>query len=169
MSDRVCIMRDGRVVQTGTPQELYDEPANRYVADFVGRSNFFEGVVTRMANGGGAEVRVAGAIDLPARASLSAPTLASGEKVSISVRPEQMTLSRDSSGAPAEAVFRSRAEVLNRIFLGEHTEYLVREARLGDFLVLQPRRAELGERPFELGETVHISWRQEAAVALPMA
>jgi spermidine/putrescine transport system ATP-binding protein len=68
---------------------------------------------------------------------------------------------------PAETAFRSQAEIVNRIFLGEHTEYLVREARLGSFLVLQPRRAELGERPFELGETVNIGWRQEAAIALP--
>ena len=43
MSDRVCIMRDGRIVQIGTPRELYDEPVNGYVADFVGKSNFFAG------------------------------------------------------------------------------------------------------------------------------
>ena len=45
MSDRVAIMREGRIVQIGSPQELYDEPANRYVADFVGKSNFFNGTV----------------------------------------------------------------------------------------------------------------------------
>ena len=49
MSDQVCIMRDGRIVQAGTPRSLYDEPVNRYVADFVGKSNFFPG------NGGGPE------------------------------------------------------------------------------------------------------------------
>ena len=46
MSDRICIMRSGRIVQVGSPQELYDRPRNRYVADFVGKSNFFEGRVT---------------------------------------------------------------------------------------------------------------------------
>ncbi len=43
MSDRVCVMRDGRIVQEGSPRDLYDRPVNRYVADFVGKSNFFEG------------------------------------------------------------------------------------------------------------------------------
>ncbi|MBI3672516.1 MAG: ABC transporter ATP-binding protein, partial [Rhizobiales bacterium] len=43
MSGRVCVMRDGRIVQTGSPRELYDRPVNRYVADFVGKSNFFAG------------------------------------------------------------------------------------------------------------------------------
>ena len=43
MSDRVCVMREGRIVQTGSPRELYDQPVNRYVADFVGKTNFFEG------------------------------------------------------------------------------------------------------------------------------
>jgi spermidine/putrescine transport system ATP-binding protein len=43
MSDRVCVMREGRIVQLGTPRELYDHPVNRYVADFVGKSNMFVG------------------------------------------------------------------------------------------------------------------------------
>ena len=43
MSDRVCVMREGRIVQAGSPRELYDRPVNRYVADFVGKTNFFAG------------------------------------------------------------------------------------------------------------------------------
>jgi spermidine/putrescine transport system ATP-binding protein len=43
MSDRVCVMREGRIVQVGTPRDLYDRPNSRYVADFVGKSNFFKG------------------------------------------------------------------------------------------------------------------------------
>ena len=43
MSDRVCVMREGRIIQSGSPRELYDKPVNRYVADFVGKSNFFAG------------------------------------------------------------------------------------------------------------------------------
>jgi ABC-type Fe3+/spermidine/putrescine transport system ATPase subunit len=43
MSDRVCVMREGRIVQSGSPRDLYDRPVNRYVADFVGKSNFFAG------------------------------------------------------------------------------------------------------------------------------
>ena len=52
MSDRVCIMRDGCIVQTGTPRQLYEEPANRYVADFVGKSNFLDGLGAGSDGGG---------------------------------------------------------------------------------------------------------------------
>jgi spermidine/putrescine transport system ATP-binding protein len=166
MSDRVCIMREGRIVQTGTPRELYDEPTNRYVADFVGKSNFFDGVVSSVA-GDRADIRLDASIEVAARTSRSAAPIAAGEKISMSVRPEQMALSRNDADLPGESAFRFSAEILNRIFLGEHTEYLVREDRLGAFLVLQPRRAEAGNRPFEVGETVHVGWRQEAAIALP--
>jgi spermidine/putrescine transport system ATP-binding protein len=64
-------------------------------------------------------------------------------------------------------MFRSEVKVLNRIFLGEHTEYLVREERLGEFLVLASRRAEMRDRRFDVGDTVHVGWRHEAAIALP--
>jgi spermidine/putrescine transport system ATP-binding protein len=166
MSDRVCIMREGRIVQVGTPRELYDEPASRYVADFVGKSNFFAGVVRRVS-GASAEVDLDAGIVATARMSATALPIAPGGKVSLSVRPEQMALARQAETLPRENAFRARAEILNRIFLGEHTEYLVKEERLGPFLVLSPRQAELGERPFEVGESIHVGWRQEAAIALP--
>jgi spermidine/putrescine transport system ATP-binding protein len=166
MSDRVSIMRDGKIVQTGSPNDLYDEPANRYVADFVGRSNFFEGVV-RSLSGGIADVDLDARVATRARTSRNATSVKAGERISVSVRPEQMALARTPAALPREAAFRSEAQILNRIFLGEHTEYLVREDRLGSFLVLSPRQAELGERPFEVGEKINVGWRPEAAIALP--
>src|SRR5262249_39013769 len=151
MSDRVAIMRDGRIVQTGAPQELYDEPASRYVADFVGKSNFFEGRVRRLA-GGFAEIDLDAQVATTAPMSRTAADLGAGAKVSMSVRPEQMTLARSSGSLPAGSSFSGEARVLNRIFLGEHTEYLIEEKRLGPFLALSPRQTELGERPFEVGD-----------------
>ncbi|HEX6094253.1 MAG TPA: ABC transporter ATP-binding protein, partial [Dongiaceae bacterium] len=55
MSDSIAIMRDGRIVQSGSPAELYDAPVNRYVADFVGESNFFSGRVEE-ADAGAARI-----------------------------------------------------------------------------------------------------------------
>jgi spermidine/putrescine transport system ATP-binding protein len=167
MSDRVCIMRDGRIVQVGTPRELYDEPASGYVADFVGRSNFFGGTVRRLADGI-AEVELDSAIATTARVSRCADPIAAGEKVRLSVRPEQMALARSEGALPPDIAFRAEAEIVNRIFLGEHTEYLVKEQRLGAFMVLSPRQTELAERPFEIGESVHVGWRRQAAIALPV-
>jgi len=166
MSDRVAIMREGRIVQIGAPRELYDEPASRYVADFVGKSNFFEGIVRAVADGT-AEIELDAKVAVTARTSRAASPIAVGKRVSMSVRPEQMSLSKTRDRMPETGAFNGRARVLNRIFLGEHTEYLVEEERLGQFLALSPRQSELGDKPFEVGDSIHVAWRREAAIALP--
>jgi len=51
MSDTISIMREGRIVQTGSPRELYDAPVNRYVADFIGQSDFFAGSLVEAGPG----------------------------------------------------------------------------------------------------------------------
>jgi spermidine/putrescine transport system ATP-binding protein len=167
MSDRVAIMREGHIVQIGAPRELYDEPASRYVADFVGKSNFFEGVARSVAEGI-AEIDLDAKVATSARTSRTANPIAAGEKVSLSVRPEQMSLSRTPDRLPAASAYKGSARVLNRIFLGEHTEYLVEEERLGRFLALSPRQSELGDKPFEVGDSIYVAWRREAAIALPL-
>ena len=164
MSDRVCIMRDGRIVQVGSPRELYDQPQSRYVADFVGKSNFFDGTVGA-ASPEGAEIKLDCGITVPAGAS-NGFAVAAGDKVSISVRPEQMILARSETRLPGDSAVRTQACVLNRIFLGEHTEYLLRSEQLGEFLVLSPRQSEAGEPPFDAGETVHVAWSPQAALLL---
>jgi spermidine/putrescine transport system ATP-binding protein len=166
MSDRVAIMREGRIVQIGTPLELYDQPASRYVADFVGKSNFFDGTVRTVFNGA-AEIDLDARITTTARTSGAARRIAPGEKVAMSVRPEQMVLSRSGAALPDDPAFTGRARVLNRIFLGEHTEYLLQEERLGQLLVLASRQAQLAGPALEVGDQIHVAWRQEAAIALP--
>ncbi len=162
MSDRVCIMREGRIVQTGSPRQLYDRPVSRYVADFIGKSNFFDG---QLADTGqdAARVKLDCGIEIgaPQAAGLSA-----GDRVSVSVRPEQMIVARDPVRLPPDSAVRLPARVLNRIFLGEHTEYLLQSDTLGAFLVLSPRQSELSERPFDTGESVHVAWSRDAALIL---
>jgi spermidine/putrescine transport system ATP-binding protein len=153
MSDRICIMRAGRIVQVGSPRDLYDAPNSRYVADFVGKSNFFEGPLSSVSG-------LIGTVDLPAgpaRGKLG-QDVAVGRKVSLSVRPEQISLSH-TAGAVA-------VQVRNRIFLGEHTEYLVNSPSLGDFLVLVSRQTEAAEGAFDPGQAAFADWNPETALIL---
>lgn len=154
MSDRVCIMRDGRIVQIGSPRELYDRPQSRYVAGFVGTSNFFDGLVTSSQDGT-VSVRLENGVVVDGQAIKHA---AVGQQVCISVRPEQIRL--HSTGDGEDVV------VLNRIFLGEHTEYLVKHQTLGEFLVLSPRLSELDDGPFNTGDRLMASWDASAALVL---
>jgi len=165
MSDRVCIMREGAIVQVGSPRELYDNPLNRYIADFVGKSNFFDGVVQESTahelvvklNHGDQVVRAKNRHQNPHTV---------GEQVILSIRPEQLILSRQANRLPAVNEVVINATIRNRIFLGEHTEYLLHNAQLGEFLALFPRQNEVDESPFDVNENIHISWNQEATLVL---
>jgi spermidine/putrescine transport system ATP-binding protein len=133
MSDRVCVMREGRISQSGSPRELYDRPVNRYVADFVGKSNFFPGP--------------------------TADTI-------VSVRPELVEIAAREADLPSGLDRHLSVRVLNRIFLGENTEYRVVHERLGEFTVVAPRKSERNTGTFEIGNTAATGWRPEAALVL---
>lgn len=156
LSDRICVMRDGRIVQVGTPQQLYDEPNSRYVADFVGTSNFFSGRLDSVQGGLG-RFRTDAGLTLEGRLTAG---VAPGDRVELSIRPEQIRM------APEPSATSLDARVQNRIFLGEHTEYLVRNEQLGPIVVLAPRRTEFGARSYEAGERVYINWSGDAALIL---
>jgi spermidine/putrescine transport system ATP-binding protein len=161
MSDRTCIMHAGRIVQVGSPRELYDRPVSRYVADFVGKSNFFDGRLRPDGNGTGC-VETAAGLKLFGRCE---GELAQGSTVSLSLRPEQISLSRGET-APASRDICLPVAIRNRIFLGEHTEYLVHHRALGEFLVLVPRQSEAVEGSFETGQEAWARWTPGAALIL---
>jgi len=148
-------MRGGRIVQTGAPAELYDAPLNRYVADFVGKTNFFDGTLDSVEGPTGTVA--AGPRRLAGRMTGGRQ----GDAVSLSLRPEQIALTR----APA-AEIDLPVQVINRIFLGEHTEYLVRNADLGEFLVLVSRQAEAANGSYRPGDSAHAGWKADAALIL---
>ncbi len=77
------------------------------------------------------------------------------------LRPEQIRLTRKPDGGVSYPV-----QIVTRIFLGEHTEYLVRHADLGDFLVLVPRQAEATEGGFEPGDAAIATWANGSALIL---
>ena len=152
MSDRICIMQGGRIVQTGSPTALYDQPISRYVADFVGKSNFIDGNCDK------GQVRTPHG-RYPGRLS-GHP--AEGAKVTLSIRPEQIEMTRACPTRPAG----EPVQVVNRIFLGEHTEYLVHHDTLGDLLVRVARGAEAAEGAFAPGDSAFVRWGQGAGLIL---
>jgi spermidine/putrescine transport system ATP-binding protein len=164
MSDRVCIMRDGHLVQVGTPRELYDEPVNGYVADFVGKSNFFTGTAGPVRDGL-IDVTLVDGLKAAGRASKSTTRPEQGAPVLVSVRPEQIRLAAAAGDLPNGVAFRAEVQVLNRIFLGEQTEYLVTHDRLGEFMVRSPRQGN-AITPFEIGDRVTVGWPPDAALIL---
>ncbi|MDP4032312.1 MAG: ABC transporter ATP-binding protein [Pseudorhodobacter sp.] len=159
MSDRICVMRAGRIVQVGSPRELYDRPMNRYVADFVGKTNFFDGILSTVSGSTGT-IAAKGAWQLSGQI-IGTPL--PGQRVSINLRPEQISLRRLADDAQDVSL---PVLVVNRIFLGEHTEYLVKNDDLGEFIVLVPRQAEAAEGGFAPGDSGFATWLATSALVL---
>ncbi|MCL5776116.1 ABC transporter ATP-binding protein [Limibaculum sp. FT325] len=160
MSDTICIMRDGRIVQMGGARELYDEPANAYVADFVGKSNFIAG--TARAGGGLRDPHGRG---FGGRRPAGGRALGEGEKAVLAVRPETVAILPDGAASGGFDVALA-GRIRNRIFLGEHTEYLVAVEGIGDMLALVPKLAEEERGSFGEGQAVTIAWNDRSALVL---
>jgi multiple sugar transport system ATP-binding protein len=101
MADKIVVMRDGRVEQTGSPLDLYDHPANQFVAGFIGSPamNFLPGVLKR--SGGAARVEFADGMSLPAPHSAGGQD---GQKVVYGTRPEHIELAGGDDGVATEVV-----------------------------------------------------------------
>jgi spermidine/putrescine transport system ATP-binding protein len=99
MSDRIVLMRQGRIAQVGTPRDLYDRPASRYVADFIGETNLLPGTVVENAPGM-VTLRVG---DATLRGVSDAP-LATGSEAWLTVRPEAIALSNGAAPAGHNAI-----------------------------------------------------------------
>ncbi|KQM81314.1 ABC transporter ATP-binding protein [Agromyces sp. Leaf222] len=115
LSDRMGVMRDGRICQLGTPEQLYREPKDLFVAKFLGKTNLFPGQITGL-DGARAAVRVGGN-DLVARAN---PAII-GDDVVCSVRPEQLILGAAGSGSAVPAGLQRIADaaITEVRFLGQ--------------------------------------------------
>jgi spermidine/putrescine transport system ATP-binding protein len=151
MSDRICIMGKGRIAQVGSPQELYDRPRSRYVADFVGKANIVTAQITgrqegmaQAVLGNGTKVIVH---DAPGDTRKSAE---------IAIRPEALNIVPE-GGQTGDAV-AIPAKVTHRTFLGDRTEYLLLAEGIGPLQVNAPRQAARALGEHEVGAMVHVLW-----------
>jgi iron(III) transport system ATP-binding protein len=117
IADRVAVLEGGVIQQVGTPMDLYDDPANRFIANFVGSINIIPGTLVPSGDGLAFRSEVLGEIALDAGAARAGPA-------EIAVRPHALRLA--APGAPAEpGAIRVRGTVLEREFLGEFVRYRI--------------------------------------------
>jgi iron(III) transport system ATP-binding protein len=121
VSDRVIVMSNARIAQIGSPRELYERPADRFLADFIGDANLITGEVVQ---NGDSQVFVAGSLRLPLQASnVSGPAV-------FAVRPQRLSLHRAPPSSPS-----IQGTLLKTAYLGTHLEHNV-HTELGDMLVI---------------------------------
>ena len=154
MSDRVGVMSEGRLLQVGTPTQVYEHPANRFVADFIGRTNLLEGVAEGPA-----------ALRLDAGTVLAAETdLAPGTPAALSVRPEQVRL--HSRGEAPQGMPCLDGVILDATYLGHAYVYTVSIGGPGDGATTVTARAETGSAARAAGEPVSVSWDPDSTTVV---
>ena len=120
MSDRIIVMNHGRIQQTGHPTAIYDRPANRFVADFIGSANLLDGIVRDLQG----DLAI---VDLPrAGATLRCKSyrpVIIGAQVTVAIRPENIELEAASDGGTRNTV---RGTVVNKINMGSFIDCRVR-------------------------------------------
>jgi spermidine/putrescine ABC transporter ATP-binding subunit len=159
MSDRVAVMNNGRIIQIGTPTDVYERPQNAFVAGFVGVSNLLHGQVEEM-DGGSARVIVKG-FDRVLIKPLSG--CLPGHEVHVTVRPEKIRMASHSADAPVDGSL-ARGHIRDVSYAGAFTRYT---AHVGDSdMVIVEQNEGSGPR-IRLGEEVWLSWPADQMVVLP--
>ena len=152
LSDRICVFNEGRIMQVGTPDDLYNLPENRFVADFIGETNFLTGKVTSRENGG-YSIQLDEAISMNGllRDSFDPP-----EKwATYSLRPEKILI-----GESAEQVENSYEGVVQEfLYLGEFTKYRISLSNKIELTVKATNRK--GRKLLSKGEKTAVGWERE--------
>lgn len=162
MSDRIAVMDHGRVLQTGTPTEIYERPSCHFVADFIGEANFCEGVVSAVEQGY-ASVRSPSGLTLRGQVG---PQVRVGQKVIFTIRPEKAFLAVQQPTANGASCFP--AQVDRVAYIGSDTRILVRLADGQIFSVWeQNTRSTLDRNAYwQPGEQGYLWWPADNALVL---
>ena len=147
VSDHIIVMEGGRIAQQGTPHELYEAPASRFLADFIGDANLIDG---ELANGAGGTRFVAGGVS----ASVHANGVRPGA-VTLALRPHRLRITPAGQGVVP-------GECKRAAYLGSRVEYVV-TTPWGELLVFEAATAT----PLARGTPVGVAFEQDAAIVLP--
>jgi len=160
MSDRVVVMSDGRIEQTGAPAEVYEEPVNLYVARFVGETNILDGRILARDNG-----QVAAVVEGVPCALSSRRDVAPGDAVKVILRPEDLLVER--SAPEGGKVLWLPGTVEETVYKGTTYDIAV-NLDVGKRVVATEFFDEDAEKiAFAPGERVFVSWIQGWEVVLP--
>jgi putrescine transport system ATP-binding protein len=162
LSTRIAVMNRGQVVQVGTPSEIYEFPHNRFVADFIGTTNLFEGTVNEGGMAGHVVVRSAEAgcdliVDDPGR-------FGHGQRVWVSLRPEKIRLSKDP--VPGAAANQIKGMVWELGYLGNRSTYRIKTESGKLITVFAQNDQRTSEWTIDWSDEVYLSWTANCAVVL---
>ncbi len=154
MSDRIAVMSSGRILQIGDPSDIYEHPQERFVADFIGETNFLEAEVSdkqarRLRLDEGGEVTVAGAFDQD-----------QGQRVTLAVRPERAQLEKPGSQAAL------KGSVANVVYFGTDTTYHITLEGSGKPFTVRMQNRQGARNAFSVGDSIALVLPEDAIQVL---
>ena len=154
MSNRIAVFNDGKVQQLSSPDKLYEEPVNSFVAEFIGENNTFQGEVSDISNGK-CKVKlkegeiVANPINVKSK----------GDKTTVSIRPERALIN------PAKKLDNNyKGKIEEVIYHGDHTRVRLNVLGNSEFILKVPNSSQ--NLDIKLGNIIDISWNSADARAL---
>jgi spermidine/putrescine ABC transporter ATP-binding subunit len=160
MSDRIAIMNEGKIIQLDTPVALYESPANLFVADFIGESNFLMGRVAKTA-GDRTAVETDDGLTIWVE---KLNRMDSGEELSVAIRPEKIQILTDAANAPNDVTNRFSGKIEEIIYVGEARIYRVSLA--AETIVDVKVQSGPSTQNFKIGGDIKIGWRTRHGLAL---
>ena len=157
LSDRIAVMNDGRILQVGTPSEIYDSPQSRFVADFIGTSNFLEGILI-------SESEIILTTEPPLKIA-SAPNsdVPLNTPVTVAIRPERFELKT----TPLSDVPNFLPGVIqDESYLGTTLQYTVQTDYPTPLIAHQQNTGAKDTHRFRRGDTVYLQWTPENGIVL---
>ena len=161
LATRIAVMDHGKVIQVGTPAEIYEFPQTRFIADFIGTTNFFEGTVTEVGAG---QVRVqceeaGGELLVDDLGKVNA-----GQRVWVALRPEKIRLSKEPP--TGERINRLKGVVAELGYLGNRSTYRIRTPSGKILTVLGKNEQRTSDWSIDWSDEVYLSWNANAAIVL---
>lgn len=155
LSDRLAVMNRGRIEQVCEPREVYERPASRFVAEFIGTANFLPVKVTQISNGKTRVEGSGGAFWVSTRSGFSP-----GDQAELSLRPERLWLSKEPGHGEHNSLSGTVSEA---IFMGPVTRFLV---QLANGQQLLTEKQNLDDSDFHTGDNVYVLWESDSGSLL---
>ena len=160
MSTRMAVMEDGKIRQVGVPHDVYEFPNSRYVAEFIGSINLFDGITVEQ----GTDYVLIETPEIECRCHAThTGTLPLGSNVTLAIRPEKIMIS---STRPEQAYNWTKGIVQEIAYLGDVSIYYVKLDSGKMVLATLPNLLRLTDRSFQWEDTVYLFWRSENSLVL---
>jgi iron(III) transport system ATP-binding protein len=157
LSHEIAVMNEGRVVQIGSPRDIYQRPANKFVADFVGTTNFFDAIIVTLDDSSGrckVDTKL-GKLNVQCETGAGR-----NDAVVISVRPEDVELYEEAPQSGGDDYNICTGTVDAKVFLGEYVDFQV---KIGDYFLLARAHPSLRT---SVGDMIHLRMKAEKCIAI---